>query len=229
MSYSKLTMPKVNIKKSIVGTAKIVHLGDTYILSNNGDQCMTYNEVDYQQVAEFYSSYDQAYGDVLLSGLGFGILPLWLCDKPEVTSVTVIEISQDIIDLFVLSNSMPDKMNIINQDILNFTTEKKYDCIFLDHYELEDFSYKIKNMQEICNKIDHDVFWAWSLEMAYLMEFFDIHDGNFFVSTPDLSVNWKKFVEENLPNEKHLLEIPNKTINEYLYTYCNKHHLLEEN
>ncbi len=228
MSYSKTKMPNFNIKKSALGMANIVYKDGTYFLYNNNNKWMTLTESDYHQVAELYSLYDQAYGDVLVSGLGFGILPLWICDKEEVTSVTVIEISQDIIDLFLLSNSLPNKMNIVNENILNFTTDKKYDCLLLDHYEQEEFSYRLKNMQEICNKINHNVFWAWSLEMAYLVEFFNIHYKDFFALKPDLSIHWEKFVHANLPNEKSLLEISNKTINDYLYTYCNQSHLLEQ-
>jgi hypothetical protein len=227
MSYKKVSLPDFNIKESVLNNAKITYKDGTYFLYNNDDKWMTLTKSDYHQVAELYSSYDQAYGDVLISGLGFGILPLWVCNKKEVTSVTVIEISQDVIDLFLLSNDIPNKMNIINKDISTLITEKKYDSLLLDHYEGTDLSGMLKNMEQICNKINHKVFWAWSLEMAYLAEFFDIKDKDLFMLKPDLSINWKKFVKKNLPNEKHLLEISNKTINDYLYTYCNQSKLLE--
>lgn len=229
MSYNKVELPKFNIKESFSGTAKIIYKEGSFFLYNNDHKWMSFTENDQHQIAEFYSQYDQAYGDVLLSGLGFGILPIWLSNKPEVTSVTVVEVSQDVIDLFLLSNNISNKINIINQNILNFTTEKKYDCLFLDHYENEDWAFKLKNIQEICNKIDHDVFWAWSLEKEYLTQFYDIKNTYIFESTPDLSLHWKQFIKENLPNETSLLNIPNNIINDYIYTYCNRSNLLEEN
>jgi hypothetical protein len=229
MSYNKLEMPKFNIKESSLGSADIIYKEETYFLYNNGKQWMSFSENNKHQIAEFYSQYDQAYGDVLLSGLGFGILPIWLSSKPEVTSVTVVEISNDVIDLFLLSNDISNKINIINQDILKVTTEKKYDCLFLDHYEKEDWPFKLKNIKEICSKINHDVFWAWSLEKEYLLQFFDVKNTYIFESTPDLSLHWEQFIKKNLPNETHLLKISNKIINEYLYTYCDRSNLLEEN
>jgi hypothetical protein len=228
MSYNNITLPSFNIKESVLNNAEITYKDGTYFLYNDNNKWMTFTESNSHQIAEFYSSYDQSYGDVFVSGLGFGILPLWLCNKPEVTSVTVIEISQDVIDLFLLSNNIPEKMNIINKDISNFTTEKKYNSLLLDHYEGRDYAHMLKDMEQICNKISHDSFWAWSLEMAYLSEFFDINDKDFFTVKRDLSIHWKKFVEQALPNEKSLLEISNKTINDYLYTYCNQSNLLEQ-
>lgn len=229
MSYSNVVMPKFNIKESFLGKAKISYNEGTYYLYNGDTKWMSLTENNLHQVAELYSSYDQAYGDVLISGLGFGILPLWICNKPEVKSVTVIEISQDIIELFTSLNTVPDKMNIINKDILSFTTKEKYDCLLLDHYEVQDWSWKLNNMKQVCNNINHDIFWAWSLEKDYLVQYFDIYNTYLFESKPDLAVHWKDFIQNNLPDEQYLLEMPNKIINNYIYTYCNKHYLLEEN
>ena len=43
--------------------------------------------------------FDNATGDVLVGGLGLGLLHGPLMDNPDVTSVTIIEISQDVVDL----------------------------------------------------------------------------------------------------------------------------------
>jgi SAM-dependent methyltransferase len=236
MSYNQLTLPDFNIKKASLGAVDITEDEKAYALYNNGDRWMVLNKKSHDEIKEMYSSYDQAYGDVFVSGLGFGILALWLSKKPEVKSVTVVEISKDVIDLFKSINEVPGNVSIINADILSFETDKKYDCLLLDHYEKQHWDWRLKNMQDICNKIKHDKFWAWSLEQAYLLKFFSIKrseilytkdDEGVFATKPDLSDKWQSFVRTFFPNEKCLLEIPLKTINEYIYTFNDKHHLLE--
>jgi hypothetical protein len=43
--------------------------------------------------------WDNATGDVLVGGLGIGMLHQKLIDNPNVTSVTIIELEQDVVDL----------------------------------------------------------------------------------------------------------------------------------
>jgi hypothetical protein len=236
MSYNKSTVPDFKIQEASLGTVDIIHDKNAYVLYNNGERWMVLNKGSHDEIKEMYSSYDQAYGDVFVSGLGFGILALWLCNKPEVKSVTVMEISKDVIDLFKSVNEVPDNMTIIHADVLSFTTDDKYDCLLLDHYEKQNWDWRLKNMQDICNRIEHDKFWAWSLEQAYLLKCFNIEgadvlntkdDEGVFATKPDLSIFWPAFIKGFFPNEKCLSQIPLKTINEYMYTYNNKQHLLE--
>ena len=56
------------------------------------------------EIKEMYSSYDLGYGKILISGLGFGILPLWLANKPGVDTIHIVEISQDVVDMFLEKN-----------------------------------------------------------------------------------------------------------------------------
>ena len=58
--------------------------------------------------------YDMAQGDVLINGLGLGIAPYALSQKPEVNSITVIEISPDVIKL--ITPHLNKKVNVILAD-----------------------------------------------------------------------------------------------------------------
>ncbi len=52
--------------------------------------------------AEIYENYEpvfQAKGDVLLNGLGLGVVLLALLNKPDVNDITVVEKSKDVLDL----------------------------------------------------------------------------------------------------------------------------------
>lgn len=230
MPYKFNTVPFFTIKESSSGPIDIIDHGDRFALYNNGDKWMAYQKGTDIEIKEMYSSYDLAYGDVLVSGLGFGILALWLCRKPEVNSVTVVEMSEDVIKLFKESNECPDKLTIINDNMVTYTTEKYYDVLLLDHYERQTYGWRLKDMGRICNRIKHKDFWAWSLESIYLFSMYeDIENKRGFdfdkVVTEhgnDLSTNWVGFIDKFFPEEKSLKMISSDKINEYVYHFFNR-------
>lgn len=75
----------------------------------------------------------RANGNVLIAGLGLGMVLTSILDKEEVKSVTVIEKYQDVIDL-ISPNYKSDKLSIICADIFEWKPVKgtKYDVIYFD-------------------------------------------------------------------------------------------------
>ncbi|MBA67051.1 MAG: hypothetical protein FI679_01695 [SAR202 cluster bacterium] len=69
--------------------------------------------------------------DVLIGGLGLGIVPRWLEQKAN--SITIVEFSRDVINL-VYDYIKTAKMKIIHDDINNYLdkTEEKFDFVYLD-------------------------------------------------------------------------------------------------
>lgn len=241
MSYDFASVPKFTIKEASLGSIKIIDSRDQFTLFNNDNRWMVYNKGKDLEIKEMYSSYDLAHGDVLISGLGFGILALWLCNKPEVNSVTVIELSEDIVKIFKNSNNVPEKLKIIVNDITTYTTEKKYDVLLLDHYEMQDYDWRLKDMKKICSRIQHEYFWAWSLEAIYLYNMYtskgykkepylvgdgetlhEILDKIYGQFGNDLSNYWISFVNKFFPNEIMLKNITNEKLNSYIYTCFNR-------
>ena len=228
MPFDIGSIPNFNIQEATLGPVEVVLKDDLYCLYHNGIQWMSYCSSSKIEIKQMYSSYDLAYGDVLLTGLGFGILALWLCNKPGVKNVTVIENSPEVIEIFKKINKIPDNLKIINADASTFTTDKKYDGIFLDHYELQTWDWRLRDMQEFCVRVEHDVFWAWSLEDAYLVKSHRIDSRNpsieeqILLDTQDVTSGWKAFVETFFPNKKSLLEITPEKLKEYIYCYYDK-------
>jgi hypothetical protein len=74
-----------------------------------------------------------ARGDVLIIGLGIGLLPTLIKDKPEVKSITVVELNEDVINL-VWNQIKTDKMKIVKGDAFEFlkSTLEKFDTIHVD-------------------------------------------------------------------------------------------------
>lgn len=74
----------------------------------------------------------KARGDVLIAGLGLGLIVLPIMNKKYVISVDVVEKYQEVIDLIKPQLPLNSKVNIIHQDIINFIPTRKYDLIYFD-------------------------------------------------------------------------------------------------
>lgn len=168
IDFQKITFP--NIQECEIDNAKIIEESNgVYSMFVDNERWMVEDIFTRVSAKELYSSYELSYGNVLLSGLGFGILPVWLSSKSNIKSITVVEKNKSVIDLFNINNTnYSSKIKIVNEDMNIFKTNKKFDCIFLDHYENESFEIQIKNMQQVYKNIpNHDVFYAWRMEQIY--------------------------------------------------------------
>jgi hypothetical protein len=81
----------------------------------------------------------QANGDVLIFGLGLGLIILPLLNDENVKSITVVELYQDLIDLvqpILRKKDLLNKLTIIQGDCFEFHKQvpknKKWDCIYGD-------------------------------------------------------------------------------------------------
>lgn len=190
-------IPNPIIKPMIHGRARVTlnERGD-YKLFVDNNRWNIHNPKNHASTKEMYGSYELAYGDVLISGLGFGVLPTWLLSKNEINSITIIEKNREVIDIFNQFNRFPSKVKIIESDMNSFKTTRRFNCILLDHYEKESDDKQIQSMSMIYKNIpNHDVFYAWRIEYLYLNKMFN---GDFF-----------SLIENNLWKEfKNIIGIP---------------------
>lgn len=81
-----------------------------------------------------YDFVRKAYGDVLIGGLGIGMIVMAIQDKDNVKSITIIEKHQEVIDL--VANQLPFncKVHIINADVFTWKPQngQRFDCIYMD-------------------------------------------------------------------------------------------------
>lgn len=224
--YTHNLLPNVVIKEGISNDISIVNDNGVWRLYGNDVQFMQLITKTNREIKELYSSFDLAYGNVFITGLGFGIIALWVANKPEVKSVTVIENSQDVIDLFLASNKLPEKVKIILGDADNYTTEKHYDCLLLDHFKDGDerpFTYA--RIQNIAKNIPHDLFWFWSIEQRYCVRVCDFRVKDLYIEPVDLSNydfgrKWQAWID--------ILDVPtvpmiaSDKIKEYIELYTNR-------
>jgi len=75
---------------------------------------------------------ENAHGDVLSLGFGMGFILQPLMNKPEVNSITVIEIEPEIIELCASQLSLNDKVRVIVADALLWEPDMMFDTIIDD-------------------------------------------------------------------------------------------------
>lgn len=219
-------VPKVIVKEMSYNEIDIVRdtkRPRTYRLFNKGVRQMVYDQYVNREIKEFYSQYDMAYGDVLITGFGFGILAQWLSSKPEVNSVTVIELEKDIYDIFLMHNTLHEKVNVIIADASSYKTDKHYDCLFLDHYEHNINEWVFRDMRRVVSNIpNHDLFWAWSLEyklaeVIYGLDPLGLYNNLLHDNYIDFHEKYD-FFKGSVCGIRTLPNLTKEKINEYVYT-----------
>lgn len=106
--------------------------GEYIRLVVNGELMMSNTPMEKRTSADFVIN---AKGDVLICGLGIGLVIMPLLENKEVKSITVIEKYQDVIDCVlpqIKKYDTTNKLTVICEDCFEFKTDKKFDTIFID-------------------------------------------------------------------------------------------------
>ncbi|MCX6709928.1 MAG: hypothetical protein NTV63_03190 [Candidatus Woesearchaeota archaeon] len=84
---------------------------------------------------EFYTNYEfikKSRGNVLIGGLGLGLIALFVEKKPEISSITIVEKHPEIIELILSQIKFESKVLIEHSDIFNFAPKERYDTVYID-------------------------------------------------------------------------------------------------
>lgn len=124
---SHFDITKDNFRAMIEGIAP----GRYIKLSCNGEVLMSNTPMEQRTNYGFVC---RSFGDVLIGGLGIGMILVAIQDKPEIKSITVIEKSSDLIKLVLPQLELNQKVTVINADVFDWKPPKwrKYDCIYMD-------------------------------------------------------------------------------------------------
>ena len=104
---------------------------DTYtcLIVDGIDTVMQDTQHEY---AEHQPLWDNATGDVLIGGLGIGFVNQKLMDNPDVTSVTIIEKNQEVIDMVWGHCPKDDTFTLIHADIEIWAPTQNYHVGWFD-------------------------------------------------------------------------------------------------
>lgn len=121
---------------SIFKTGRGVPEGEYKRLMRNGC-CIMSNTPD--EIRDFMHFVHEAKGSVLINGLGLGVVLQALLDREddEITDITVIEKSPDVINLVAPTFANESRVRIINADAFEYIPEKgkKFGAIWHDIWD----------------------------------------------------------------------------------------------
>ncbi len=108
------------------GMYKSLKRGMTLVMSNTP-----------AEIRDFVHIIRRAKGNILINGLGLGVLLTAILEKTEVKTVTVIEKSQDVINLVAPTFSSDERVTIICADAFEYQPPKgvRYDCVWHDIWD----------------------------------------------------------------------------------------------
>lgn len=106
--------------------------GDYVRLIVNGELMMSNTDMEKRTSARFVRG---AEGNVLICGLGIGLVLLPLFKNPKVKTITVIEKTQEVIDIIlpqIKKFDTDNKLTVICADCFEWEATDRYDTIFID-------------------------------------------------------------------------------------------------
>jgi hypothetical protein len=140
-----------------VGTYKRLMCGSTLVMSNTPTE-----------INDFIYFICKAKGNVLINGLGLGVVLKAILAKPEVESVTIIELHDDVIKLVAPTFNNDPRVAIIHADAFAWKPPKDayYDAVWHDCWDsiCED---NLKGMEKLHRKYGKRCSYqdSWSRDM----------------------------------------------------------------
>ena len=123
------------IEKFIIGDKDIMALiagiprGEYVRLMVSGEVAMSDTQMEKRTNEKFIRN---AHGNILIAGLGIGMIVLPIQDCEDVESITIIEKNKDVIELVLKKIPLNSKVKIINADIFDFIPNQKFNTVYFD-------------------------------------------------------------------------------------------------
>ena len=113
----KFTIGNGNLSAILSG----INPGNYVRLLHKGECVMSDTYMEKRTNSSFCAN---AYGDVLVGGLGIGMILMAIHDNEAVKSITVLEKHQEVIDMIAPQLPLNDKVKIICADVFEWKPEK---------------------------------------------------------------------------------------------------------
>ena len=127
----------------------------TYVkLTNNGEVVMSDTPME-KRTNYFFCL--NAHGDILIGGLGIGMIITAIQDKEDVNSITVLEKHREVIDMITSQLSFNSKVHIINADVFTWKPQKgqRFDCVYMDIWNYVNSDVYHEEMKPLKRKYGH--------------------------------------------------------------------------
>ena len=98
-------------------------------LMHRGEVVMSNTDMEKRTNSSFVIN---THGNVLIGGLGIGLILLAIQDKEEVKKITVVEKTKEVIELVGGQLPLNEKVEIVNADVFDYKPAQKYNAIYMD-------------------------------------------------------------------------------------------------
>lgn len=98
-------------------------------LTHRGSVVMSDTDMEKRTNSAFVRN---AHGNVLIGGLGIGLILLAIQDNPEIEKITVIEKNKEVIELVADQLPLNEKVEIVNADVFEYIPTERYNTIYMD-------------------------------------------------------------------------------------------------
>jgi len=128
---------RYNIRAVFHVGARTIDPGKYKRLTRNGSVIMSTTPAEIADNREFFWEVEDRGGNILLNGLGLGVVLFKILKNKSVDSVTVIEISTDVIKLVAPSFAHDNRVNIIHADAFDWKPPKgvRYNAAWHDIWD----------------------------------------------------------------------------------------------
>ena len=153
------TIPKIALYKDDHMEIKQVY--NEVVLYLDNDRNMGY-KLDHSVALEFISHYDLAYGHVILTGLGLGLIATWLSNKQEVTKITVLENNIHLINYFKTYGDLPNKVEVVYTNAETYTG--KCEVLLCNHWiGSSTYQQKFIDWPHMLDNIECNIFYIFRI------------------------------------------------------------------
>ena len=216
---NRLNYHPPKLREFTLGDTQIINKNGVYYLYVDGCQWMAYNTNTHEDAYSLYSHYDLAYGDVIVSGLGFGVRESWVLSKPEVKKLTILEKNSHVIDYHLHSNSEflnDSRVKIINCDASEY--QGSCDVLLLDHYETQSIFDILIDAKKIHDNIESRYFWFWPFERIIM------HSRKWHTDNEVPQKLYTKYEAFNMLKKHHGFDNMPNLSEDQINLYCMMHH-----
>lgn len=146
----KFTIEKNNLAATIYGIIP----GEYVRLTYKGEVVMSDTMMEKRTNSDFCCN---AHGDILIGGLGIGMIIMAIQDNDKVQSITVLEKNQEVIDMVASQLPFNNKVQIICADVFSWKPEKRqrFDCVYMDIWNYINSDVYHEEMKPLKRKYGH--------------------------------------------------------------------------
>lgn len=155
-----------NLRCAIHGENRDIEAGEYTQLKRGGTIVMSDTPAE---ISDFIYQVKEFHGDVLIAGLGLGLVTEAIARNKKVKSICVVEKSQDVIDLVwrhLVSKTPVGKMDnygVVCQDIFDFKPAMNYDFAWFDIWDYivrDNIPEFTRLKRKFVKKITNKLFWC---------------------------------------------------------------------